>query len=236
MPRHRACLEDFTIGWICALHIELAAVISVLDEEYERIADVAQYTLGRIGQHGVVAICLPAGQLGTSAAAAVAVHMQRTFPALQYGLMVGIAGGVPSRNTDIRLGDVVVSHPQGRYGGVLQYDFGKTGFGGQQLPHGSLNSPHPILLQAVGTMRAVSIDGYDINAIMSSLKYPNLFIRPVTETDCLFEASYDHVPGDTCGHCVEDRMVQRTPRTNQNTVIHYGTVASGNQVIKDPTH
>lgn len=34
-----------------------------------------------------------------------------TFPRLRFGLLVGIAGGVPSRNNPIRLGDVVVSKP-----------------------------------------------------------------------------------------------------------------------------
>jgi hypothetical protein len=39
--------------------------------------------------------------------------------------MVGIGGGVPSEENDIRLGDVVVSQPAGTSGGVIQYDFGK---------------------------------------------------------------------------------------------------------------
>jgi nucleoside phosphorylase len=40
--------------------------------------------------------------------------------------MVGIGGGVPSSKNDIRLGDVVVSVPAGRYPGVIQYDMGKA--------------------------------------------------------------------------------------------------------------
>jgi hypothetical protein len=41
-------------------------------------------------------------------------------------LLVGISGGVPTTKNDLRLGDVVVSRPDGRYGGVVQYDFGKS--------------------------------------------------------------------------------------------------------------
>jgi len=133
MTRRRGRVEDFTVGWICALHIELTAAREALDEEFERIDEAAHYILGRIGKHAVAVGCLPAGQLGTSSAAAVAVHMQNTFPALQYGFMVGIAGGVPSKSADIRLGDVVISHHKALWG-VVQYDFGKTGFGGQQFP------------------------------------------------------------------------------------------------------
>ncbi|KHO10782.1 Alcohol dehydrogenase superfamily, zinc-type [Metarhizium robertsii ARSEF 23] len=39
---------------------------------------------------------------------------------------LGIGGGASSENHDIRLGDVVVSTPCGKEGGVIQYDFGKA--------------------------------------------------------------------------------------------------------------
>ncbi|KIW69219.1 hypothetical protein, variant [Phialophora macrospora] len=234
MKRRRAGIHDFAVGWICALPIELTAAREALDEEYERIDDLAQYTLGRIGKHSVAIACLPAGQLGTSSAAAVAAHMQSTFPALVYGFMVGIAGGVPSKSVDIRLGDVVISHPQGRYGGVVQYDFGKTGPGGRQLPNGSLNSPNPILLQAVANMRSsISAGRSNIPLYMASVTLRNLFTRPVPNTEKLYDAAYDHAGGDTCDGCLAGKILQRPPRANQDIAIHYGTVASGNQVIKD---
>ena len=40
--------------------------------------------------------------------------------------MVGIGGGAPSSLKDVRLGDVVVSQPERTFGGVVQYDLGKT--------------------------------------------------------------------------------------------------------------
>ena len=81
--------------------------------------NTAQYNLGRVGRRNVVIICLPAGQTGTIPATAVAVELRYKFPA------VGIGGGVPNLEADIRLGDVVIGQPQGPYGGVVQYDFGK---------------------------------------------------------------------------------------------------------------
>jgi nucleoside phosphorylase len=45
--------------------------------------------------------------------------MLTTFP-LRFGWMVGIGGGVPSSENDIRLGDVVFSDPNESHGGVLQ--------------------------------------------------------------------------------------------------------------------
>lgn len=44
-----------------------------------------------------------------------------TFPNIRFGLLVGIAGGVPVK-TDygkIRLGDVVVSKPTGIHPGII---------------------------------------------------------------------------------------------------------------------
>lgn len=234
MKPRRLRAEEFTVGWICALHIELSAAIEALDEEYEQIGGAAHYTLGRIGKHNIVVACLPGGQLGTNSAAVVAAQMQITFPTLQYGFMVGIAGGVPSKTADIRLGDVVISHPQGQYAGVVQYDFGKTGSGGQHLHNGSLNAPHPVLLRAVAVMRsAINTGRCNISLYMSALNRHNLFPRPGPGFERLFDASYNHVVGETCDGCLEDRVLNRLPRPNQDVIVHYGIVASGNQVIKD---
>jgi nucleoside phosphorylase len=78
------------------------------------------YTPGRIGQHNIVMACLPAGTTGISPAAKGAADMLRSFPKIRFGLMVGIGGGAPSANKspeeDIRLGDVVVSVPDGELG------------------------------------------------------------------------------------------------------------------------
>jgi nucleoside phosphorylase len=58
-------------------------------------------------------------------AATVVRDMLYSFLNIRIGLMVGIAGGAPSPNYDIRLGDIVVSSRDGGKGGVFQYDFGK---------------------------------------------------------------------------------------------------------------
>jgi hypothetical protein len=70
--------------------------------------------------------CLPSGVYSTTSAATVASQMLFTFQSIRFGLMVGIGGGAPNKEFDIRLGDVVVSKRTGGLGGVVQYDFGKT--------------------------------------------------------------------------------------------------------------
>ncbi|KAF2189282.1 hypothetical protein K469DRAFT_701911, partial [Zopfia rhizophila CBS 207.26] len=51
-------LGDYTVGWICALPIELAAAQEMLDERDESLAqdnsDDNLYTFGRIGDHNIV--------------------------------------------------------------------------------------------------------------------------------------------------------------------------------------
>ena len=103
--------QSYTVGIICALDVEKAAVEATLDEEHGRVekavGDDNAYTFGKIGSHNVVVACLPAGAMGKVSAAAVAKDMMRSFP-INVGLMVGICGGVWSERADIRPGDVVV--------------------------------------------------------------------------------------------------------------------------------
>jgi len=124
--------NDYTVGWICALQAELAASQAMLDEEHPDLLqaenDTNAYTLGRIGQHNVVLACLPSGITGISAAATAARDLLRSFPKVRFGLMVGVGGGAPSNPSDdpgedIRLGDVVVSNPEGNCGKGRVYLF-----------------------------------------------------------------------------------------------------------------
>jgi nucleoside phosphorylase len=111
------------VGWICALSTELTAARAMLDEEREKLqsleSDENEYALGRVGDHNVVLACLPISMTGNNSAAAVAKDMMHSFQSIRFGLMVGIDGGVPSDQNDIRLGDVVVSKPTGTDGGVV---------------------------------------------------------------------------------------------------------------------
>ena len=56
---------------------------------------------------------------------------------------------------------------------------------------------------------------------------------PGTEQDQLFEASYNHEGGKSCQLCDRKRVVKRALRENTTPRIHYGTIGSANEVIKD---
>jgi nucleoside phosphorylase len=230
-------------GWICALPFEAAAAETMLDEQYPDLPldthGSTLYTLGRVGPHNVVIACLPRGRPGLSAAAVVAKGMLERFRSIKFGFMVGIGGGVPSDRDDIRLGDVVVSQPNLEHGGVVQYDFGKAEEGGMFRRTGHLNSPPALLLSVlnrVQTNHELGRRTYPIHMSLYAVEGMEGYTLPQNEQDTLFVASYSHPAGtlDCTGCDLKQAINRRDRNTKQTTVkIHYGTIASGNQVIKD---
>jgi nucleoside phosphorylase len=237
MTKRCVSAEDYSVGWVCALPIELAAAQKILDEEHQDLPqgvhDSNLYTLGRIGNHNIVIACLPAGQMGTNSAAVVAGQMRSKFPSIQFSLMVGIGGGVPSAESDVRLGDVVVSQPNMRHGGVVQYDLGKA-TQSDFVQTGFLNAPPTILLNALTKLKANSYIGRSgLSAYLPLLCHLPEFTRENAGPDILFQSNYNHTGGPTCERCSNYAIVKRTSRGSPRVVVHYGTIASGNQVMKD---
>ncbi|CAN9209820.1 unnamed protein product [Alternaria alternata] len=158
--------------------------------------------------------------------------MKSTFSSTRFGLMVGIGGGVPSEEADIRLGDVVVSKPHKTHGGVVQYDSGKATPSGFERT-GALNTPPTVLLNAVAKVRAKQMRGKSkLLEYLTKLDSLPDFTREAAGSDTLFKAEYDHVGrGATCVKCSAEHAVIRETR-RQAVVVHYGTIASGNQVMR----
>lgn len=150
--------DDYTVGWICVLPLEVAAAKAMLDETHPKLLqpshDHNSSALGNFAGHNVAIASLPYGIYGTTSAAVVAVQMLSTFPCIRFGMMVGIGGGAPSSQNDIRLGDVVVSKPTGLLPGVVQYDYGKTVASGLFERTGTRNLPPQILLTALSDVQS----------------------------------------------------------------------------------
>ncbi|KAN0085554.1 Quinonprotein alcohol dehydrogenase-like superfamily [Elaphomyces granulatus] len=153
--------------------------------------------------------------------------------------MVGIGGGVPTKEADIRLGDVVVSKPTKDFGGVVQYDFGKTVGQGVFERTGTLNKPPQILLTAIARLQADQMmETSRIPEFLSEMiaKYPGMragFTYRGQGQDRLFDAASDHHGlQNTCDTCDTSRLVTRPIRDRHDPVVHYGLIASGNNVIK----
>jgi nucleoside phosphorylase len=234
--------KDYAIGVICALAIEKAAFVAMLDDIHETLPDLKgdenSYTLGRIGIHNVIVACLPAGMIGTTSAAVVAKDMMRSFP-IKIGLMVGVGGGVWSKKVDLRLGDVVVSQPEGKHGGVVQWDFGKMESGGEFRRTGSLDKPPKVLLNAVQDIKIKHMtEGSSIGKHLSKMisdkpMMAETFVYQGGEHDRLYQPDYDHPGGETCDGCDTGKEVKRLPaRLSTAPKIFYGNIASGNEVMK----
>jgi nucleoside phosphorylase len=240
----------YAIGWISAVVTEYVAAQSFLDERHDslpsvNIHDDNSYTLGRIGSHNVVMVCL--ADYGTSQATKVATDLFHSFPNIRACLMVGIGGGVPSKKHDIRLGDIVVSRPASGYGGVFQYDHGKAFQGQDFQPTQFLNEPPQFLRAAAIALEAQHIaHGNRLEARVEEvlLVNPRLrkgFSRPPAASDRLYKSDFVHQNQD--GNCSEDdgcgndiaQLINREERGeyDDNPAIHYGLIASGNQVVKD---
>jgi len=238
--------ESYDVGWICAVHIEYVVACELLDEKFPTPElprhDDNAYTCGRIGRHKVVVACLPQGRYGLVSAATVAKDMRRSFSGIHFGLMVGIGGGAPGAKHDIRLGDVVVSSPIGRTGGVIHYEFRKTIQDKSFDRIGSLSSPPPVLLTALQKLRALHEEcGHQIAARVKHMIRTNARLKeyqhPDPESDVLYQSSFVHADEERpCPEvCGADRIVPRPARdTDQDDpIIHYGLIASADRLMKD---
>ncbi|KAF4474093.1 Kinesin light chain [Colletotrichum fructicola Nara gc5] len=246
--------KTYTVGWICALPTEFDAAQAFLDEEHEDCPPVApndnnNYALGKIGRHNVVIAVLPDGEYGTNAAGTVARDMLHSFPNVRIGLMVGIGGGAPSSKHDVRLGDVVVSSRDGGKGGVFQYDFGKA-VQDQDISFQHtdfLDQPPMLLRTAVSALKSrYKRKGHQLNnAIDEALeRWPRLrgeYSRPPPASDRLYRSEIIHPQtSEGCAKvCSDDptHIILRAERVEHtdDPAIHYGLIASANQLMKNAT-
>lgn len=235
--------DDYTIGWICALPLELATARAMLDQVHPALPNIGNdnnsYVLGQICDHNIVIACLPTGVYGTTSAVTVATMMMASFRQIRFALVVGIGGGAPSQCADIRLGDVVVGTPSHNSGGVVQYDVGKSLQDGSLQRTSSVNRPPALVLTALSSLRSYhTMDNSRIPEYISEMvaRHPRLstkFTHHGQLQDQLFEAQYEHIDGEaTCDLCDPSRLVARPPRAEKDPVIHYGLIASGDMVLK----
>ncbi len=222
----------------------MVAARAMLDTEHGRpaergaaaAADDNNYFLGSIAGHNVVIACLPVGSSGPASAATVAGHMQRSFPGVRIGLLVGVGSGAPGTlsddedQDDIRLGDVVVSTPDGSSGGVIEFqreaavtahdicgiDDG-DGVGGiifgKFVRARCLNKPPTMLRTALSSLQMEhELSGSRVGELLAqaAARHPRLQSKLVApqgggggrygDVDRLYQAGYVHV-GRSGGSC-----------------------------------
>jgi nucleoside phosphorylase len=162
-----------------------------------------------------------------------------------FGLMVGIGGGAPSEKHDIRLGDVVVSSPVGRIGGVIHHEFRKTIQDKKLKRTGSVDAPPPLLLAAWSKVSSLhERKGHGIaqsirKMVTQNPRWRQKCQQPDCESDRLYKATFVHadssqecrmVCGAQAGQVVERR--QHNP-DQDDPVIPYGLIATADRVMND---
>lgn len=239
----------YAVGWICAIETEYTAARAFLDEEHQIPEYVAPndnnvYTLGKIGRHNVVIAV--AAEYGTTSAATVARDMLHSFINVRIGLMVGVGGGAPTKQHDIRLGDVVVSEPtKAGQGCIFEYDYGKSIQKEKFEVTRILDQPPILLRKATEDLRSrYKSDGHQIQqaikaALANKPRLKKSHTQPQSSTDRLYLSTTIHAKGeeDCAAACSADPavLVPREPRgeDDDDPVIHHGCIASGNRVVKD---
>ncbi len=125
----------YTVAWIAPLEIEARAALYLLDHRHRGRFPLARgddyiFYAGDMCGHNIVIATLPAGQeYRTGSAAALASQVKKFFPNLWFGLLVGVAAGLPRPTSDplrdICLGDILVALPEGDSAGLIAYNLGK---------------------------------------------------------------------------------------------------------------
>ncbi|ETS84496.1 hypothetical protein PFICI_02521 [Pestalotiopsis fici W106-1] len=230
----------YTVAWIAPLEIEAQAALHMLERRHRGRFPVSRgddyvFHAGEIGGHNIVIATLPAGQeYGTGSAAALASQLKRFFPNLWFGLLVGVAAGLPDLSCrpprDIRLGDVLVGLPEGKSAGLVAYDLGKeTENGFQPLRYGHvLAITEPIVRSAIGSIKIEAPNEAPLflpyfEAIRKNEHANGTFDDPGQDRDVLYISQ--------AGGASEP--IERAPRPpSKRTRVWYGPIGSGDKLLK----
>jgi nucleoside phosphorylase len=222
--------------------------------------DPNAYTLGSIYGHNIAIACLPTGRIGLAPAATVASHMVSTFPSLRFALMVGIGGGIPPkvRLGDVVVGVPSGEFPgvvQWDMGKVEQDELTRTGalnnpptllltaltkliskheYEGSRIPEHlkALANKYPRL--AARYSRSELLQDllfrtkcrHESKARKGQDESVTLHSEQVENDEEIYEYEEED---ESCRYCDATQIIHRKPREMK---VHYGTIASGNKVIK----
>ncbi|KAM0078760.1 hypothetical protein ACKRZS_009493 [Fusarium odoratissimum] len=227
--------------WIAPLEIEAQAALHMLDNRHDGKFPVSRgddyvFLAGDINGHNIVIATLPPGQeYGTGSAAALASQIKKFFTNLWFGLLVGVAAGLPNLRKippiDIRLGDVLVGLSEGDSAGLVAYDLGKeTSEGFQLLRFGQvLANTETVVRSAIGNIKIRAPDDTDVflpfyERIKDKEHPRGTFADPGQGKDIFYDVGDDGV----------DSPIQRMQRpTDRRTRVWYGSIGSGDKLTKN---
>jgi hypothetical protein len=192
--------HGYTIAWIAPLEHDALAARNMLDNVHDDVkfpagkSDDYIYFGGDINGHNVVIATIPSGHShGVAAMASLARDIKAKFPDVLFGLLVGVASGLPdlSKNPplDIRLGDVLVA--EGENGGacILSYGHGTETAEQVQLNLLAAKTTARLFAAGIGRMKSTSADNwawsrqYYQALLVKDVKHVTKFRDPGQNTD-----------------------------------------------------
>ncbi|GAW24197.1 hypothetical protein ANO14919_137790 [Xylariales sp. No.14919] len=232
----------YTVVWIAPLPIEAQAAMHMMDNVHDGRFPMSRgddyvFLAGDMLGHNIVIATLPAGQeYGTGSAAALASQAKKFFPGLWFGLLVGVAAGLPNLSRkpacDIRLGDILVALPEGESAGLIAYNLGKEtmndGFQPLRLGHVLANT-EPVIRSAIGSIQLRTHRNSQLflqyyEAMKDEEHDEGDFLDPGQGNDILYETGEDGI----------ERPVNRQPRVaSKRTRVWYGPIGSGEKLLKN---
>ncbi|KAJ2976864.1 hypothetical protein NUW58_g7983 [Xylaria curta] len=230
----------YTVIWIAPLEIEAMAALYMMDNIHDGRFPMGRgddyvFHAGDMLGHNVIIATLPLGQeYGKGSAAALASQAKAFFPNLWFGLLVGVAVGLPNLSAkparDIRLGDILVAVGEGDSAGLVAYDLGKetANDGFQLLRHGHVLATTEVAVRsAIGSIKLRSRKGAQrfleyYEAIKD--EEDGVFSDPGENEDKLYEMDKEGT----------EKLVDRKPReASKRTRVWYGPVGSGDKLLKN---
>ncbi|XP_055713959.1 uncharacterized protein LOC129808205 isoform X2 [Phlebotomus papatasi] len=250
-----------TIAIITAQYCEKLAVDAMLENKetfvrYTTVGESNVYTLGNIGAHRIVSTKLP--RVGSSREAMTATgntttRLLGTFQKVDYVFIVGVAGGVP-HYTDyrkhVRLGDVVISHPDIKRNSVLenghsnpwgedQFVYVYNSRGREVKTYFPVN---PCLQQIAKYLQMQHVKKPWETYLKDGLRHLqertiNDFSRPAANTDKLYMniGNRDVIEVAHPQQSTQDAQEDATDAGGPLTRVHLGPIGSGSDQIKSDT-
>ena len=231
--------DDVQIGVILALELEaigIAAAFGTDRVEYNQALAAGTPSLSawlsrfvdKKGRERTVAFTIQP-EYGNNQSAICATRLKYHFPALDYLILCGMAGGAPTPGNpekDVHKGDVVVSSK-----GILHYDLAKEDHQEKFRLIGGISKCGPDLIAAAQKMQiAISFgerpwDGYAKEALgtIKSSAALERFIRPQRQLPL-------------CGYSRDGSSTEPLPRCHRadDVRVFFGVIGSANRVLRNP--
>ncbi|UKZ77558.1 hypothetical protein TrVFT333_005281 [Trichoderma virens FT-333] len=212
----------YTVAWIAPLEIEAQAALHLLDNRHQGRFPLAPgddyiFQAGDACGHNIIIATLPAGEVyGTRSAAALATQVKRFFPNLWFGLLVGIAAGLP-------VGDNA---------GLIDYELGKeTRTDGFQLLRAghALAKTETVVRSAIGSIKLrAPNDSNDILQYYKRIEHKKhslgTFADPGQDRDTLYQVEESGITSPV--------VREQRPDSKRNRVW-YGSIGSGDKLMKN---